>query len=106
MASWRQAWVAVRPRTGLRSGGVVGSGPAVCRAAADGRAPSRDACRYASLCSPASGRPYNDPACWGAPSWAIGSVEERCVHTAEVAGSNPASPTQVTEAAQCAASSR
>jgi hypothetical protein len=40
-------------------------------------------------------RPYNDPASWGAPSRAIGSAGERLVHTEEVTGSIPVSPTQV-----------
>src|SRR3712207_6511299 len=31
---------------------------------------------------------------WPACVWAISSAGERCLHTAEVAGSNPASPTQ------------
>ena len=85
MATRRQPGFAVR-----RQPGVAARPPA---AHAPPAAPRRDAGGYASLCSPASGRPYNDPASWGAPCRAIGSAGERLVHTEEVTGSIPVSPT-------------
>ena len=89
MAAQRRPGFPVRLQPGFAARPATGRQPAHARPAA----PPRDAGGYASLCSPASGRPYNDPASWGAPSRAISSVEERYVHTVEVSGSNPLSPT-------------